>query len=326
MGQVVEDRYLIEAALGRGAMGMVYRARHTVLGREVAIKVLHGHLLGDRTMVARFEREAAAAAKLHHHNLVNVIDVGETSTRQKLMVLELARGQCLASMVGLVPMEATRVVHLAKQLLHGLAHAHAAGLVHRDLKPENVVVELAEDGTEVAKIVDFGIAVLRGHDDALADVRLTDSGMVMGTPHYMAPEQAKGQPADPRTDLFALGVMMYEMLAGKLPFDGNGMDAILASVHKDPPPIAERSLGVTVDPLLEAFVRKLMARRIFARFRDAHAALDMLALIERDPEAAATALGLAVHKALALVSLPPMSAEPAPPSSFWQRVRKYFRK
>ncbi|MBA2539298.1 MAG: serine/threonine protein kinase, partial [Deltaproteobacteria bacterium] len=184
VGQVVEDRYRIEARLGAGGMGVVYRARHIKVGREVAIKVLHDHLLSDPMMVARFEREAAIAARLAHRNLISVIDVGETATKQKLMVLELARGHSLAEIVADGPLARDRVVALTAQLLAGLEHAHTAGLVHRDLKPENVIVEVDEHGVEIPKIVDFGVALLRGGDDK----RLTTAGIVLGTPHYMAPE------------------------------------------------------------------------------------------------------------------------------------------
>ncbi len=280
VGQVVEDRYRIETQLGSGGMGVVYRARHIKVGREVAIKVLHEGLMTDPTMVERFEREAAIAARLSHRNLVSVIDVGETANKQKLMVLELARGETLAELIAKGRFARSRVIALTAQLLEGLDHAHAAGLVHRDLKPENVIVELDDTGAEIPRIVDFGIAMLRGDDR-----RLTVAGMVLGTPQYMAPEHAQGQLVDPRTDLFALGVMVYEMLAGKLPFDGTGVDVALANITQDPPAIEQRS-GALVDPLLEAFARRLMARRITDRFQSARAALDVLELIDQHPEAA----------------------------------------
>jgi serine/threonine protein kinase len=280
VGHVVEDRYRIEAQLGSGGMGVVYRARHIKVGREVAIKVLHDHLLSDPTMVERFEREAALAARLAHRNLVSVIDVGETAAHQKLMVLELARGQTLAEIVASGGLSRERVIVVTTQLLAGLEHAHAAGLVHRDLKPENVIVEVDEHGHEIPKIVDFGVALLRGDER-----RLTTAGVVLGTPQYMAPEHAQGHAVDPRTDLFALGVMVYEMLGGKLPFDGTGVEVALANITQDPPPIFART-GIAVDPLLEAFARRLMARRIRDRFQCARAALDVLELLETQPAAA----------------------------------------
>ncbi len=294
VGQLVEDRYQVEALLGAGGMGSVYRARHIKLGREVAIKVLHDHFLQDPVMVERFDREAAIAAKLDHQNLIRVIDVGETATKQKLMVLELARGTSLGELIAQGPMAPSRIVRLVTQLLAGLDHAHAAGLVHRDLKPDNIIVELDDHGEEVPKIVDFGIAVLREdldpstRPDALR--RLTVSGLVLGTPQYMAPEQARGTALDPRCDLFALGVIMYELLAGTLPFDGTGVDVAIANLSKDPPAIGVRAPGVTVDPLLEEFMRRLMARRAGDRFASARVALDVLELVEHHRDAAAELL------------------------------------
>ena len=286
VGQVVEDRYRIEAELGCGAMGMVFRARHVKVGRHVAIKVLHGHLMRDPVMLERFDREAAIVARLHHKNLVDVLDVGETADGQRYMVLDLVRGPSLASMLAHGRLEPARILQLTKQLLAGLDHAHAAGLVHRDLKPENVIVERDDFDREVPRIVDFGIAVLRDSDS-----RLTTAGTILGTPAYMAPEQAQGGAPDPRTDLFALGVMVYEMLAGRQPFEGSSMEIVLANMSLDPPRIAERA-GLDVDPLLEAFARKLMARRLRDRFASARDALAMLELIERDRTGALAALGV----------------------------------
>jgi eukaryotic-like serine/threonine-protein kinase len=286
-GTVALDRYRIEAVIGSGAMGTVYRARHIRAGREVAIKVLHDHLVRDPVMVQRFDREAAIAARLSHRNLVGVLDVGTTAAGSKLMVLELARGETLAAIAARETLPRERVVRILEQLLHGLEHAHAVGLVHRDLKPDNVIIEDDE-----ARIVDFGIAVLRdGPADDAAALRLTACGTLLGTPAYMAPEQAQSDALDPRTDLFALGVIAYELVAGLRPFDGSALEVMLANANQDPPPIAERAPGRTVDPLLEAFARRLMARTPRDRFASARAALDALALIDRDRAAAARVLG-----------------------------------
>ena len=155
-----------------------------------------------------------------------------------------------------------RVIHLTRQLLEGLYHAHEQGLIHRDFKPENVIVERDTHGAEVPRIVDFGIAILReGGDSTDGPGRLTTNGLVLGTPHYMAPEQAVADPIDHRIDLFALGIMVYEMLCGKLPFDGTGAEVARANLLLDPPPIAERVPYLDVDPLLEAFARRLMAKK-----------------------------------------------------------------
>ncbi|HSN25074.1 MAG TPA: serine/threonine-protein kinase, partial [Kofleriaceae bacterium] len=211
-GQVILDRYLVEEELGHGAMGVVYRGRHTKLAREVAIKVMHDHLVHERTLVERFRREAQVAGRLHHPHVVGVIDVGELADKRQVMVMELARGETLADLMER-PMPRSRMIKLVAQLLQGLDHAHAAGLVHRDLKPENVLV----DEDDVARIVDFGIAVLREPDQH--SERLTDTGMIVGTPLYMAPEQAKDEPVDQRADLYALGVIVFEMIVRRPPFE-----------------------------------------------------------------------------------------------------------
>ena len=306
INKTVLDRYLVEADLGKGAMGKVYRGRHVKLGRQVAIKVLHYHLVHDKSMLGRFRREAQVAARLSHGNVISVLDVGETEGTH-VIVFELARGSTLRRVLDTAPLPAARIIQLVGQILQGLDHAHGVGLIHRDLKPENIIVETAPDGTgEVPRIVDFGIAALRDPDESVEGGKLTASGVIVGTPLYMAPEQAKGEEFDHRVDLFALGVVVYEMLAGVQPFEGSAIEIALANIGKDPPPISERVRGIPpVDPLLELFARKLMARRLGDRFASAHAALQTLELIERDRDHALLALGqMNVAKALSVVALP----------------------
>jgi serine/threonine protein kinase len=173
--------------------------------------------------------------------------------------------------------------------------------VHRDLKPENVIVERDNFETEVPRIVDFGIALLRDQT-----TRLTSAGTILGTPAYMAPEQAQGGDPDPRTDLFALGVMLYEMLTGRQPFDGSSMEIVISNMTLDPPAMSQRTSS-EIDPLLEAFARKLMARQLCDRFPTARAALEVLELCERDREAAAVALGVTRRVSLPTVPLPPLA-------------------
>ena len=289
VGQVILDRYAVEAELGHGAMGVVYRGRHTKLAREVAIKVMHDHLVHERTLVERFRREAQVAGRLHHPNVVGVIDVGELPDKRQVMVMELARGESLADLMER-PMTRSRLVKLVGQLLQGLDHAHAAGLVHRDLKPENVIVEEGD----IPRIVDFGIAVLREPEQNTE--RLTDTGMIVGTPLYMAPEQAKDEHVDHRADLYALGVIMYEVMVGAPPFSGSPLDVALAKIREELPPLPHVPEGTQ---LLDMFMRKLAARDRDRRFASAHEALTTLALIDSDPKAASIALGI-MDVALAL--------------------------
>jgi serine/threonine protein kinase len=306
VGKTVLERYRVEAVLGKGAMGTVYRGSHHRLARSVAIKVLHEHLVHDTKMLARFQREAQIAARLQHPNLISVLDIGETEDGLHIMVLELAKGPSLADVMMKKALTPERTIHLVRQLLAGLDHAHNEGLIHRDLKPANVMVETSDSGEEVAKIVDFGIAVLRDPDETIAGGKLTSTGQILGTPLYMAPEQAKGDAFDHRVDLFALGVIVYEMLSGKWPFEGSAIEIAIANIGQDPPPIAQRAPDVTVDPLLERFARQLMARRLINRFGTAHEALQVLDLIAEDRVEAALALGIMnVKRALDVVSLPP---------------------
>lgn len=310
IGEILANRYQIEVRLGEGAMGTVYRARHVKVGRAFAVKVLHPKLLEDAKVALRFEREAELAGRLRHANVIGVVDVGETPDGLRYMVMDFAEGDDLAELLSQAPMSAARVLNLSRQMLEGLYHAHQAGLIHRDFKPENVIVEKDMHGLEVPRIVDFGIAILReGGDSPDSQGRLTTNGLVLGTPHYMAPEQAVADPIDHRIDLFALGIVVYEMLCGKLPFDGTGAEVARANLLLDPPMISQRVPHLEVDPLLEAFALRMMAKKRDHRPATAKAAREILDLIERDRPAAAAALGVP----LAVEPRAPQVTEDSPP-------------
>jgi serine/threonine protein kinase len=313
LGQIVLDRYELEAVLGAGATGTVFRGRHVALPRKVAIKVLHDDMAREPTMLARFRREAEAAGRLHHANLSGVIDFGATAAGHPLIVMDLVEGPSLRAVLdAAAPTHAAtgeglpraRLIHLVRHILRGLDHAHAAGLVHRDLKPDNVIVARDDHGEDQPRIVDFGIAALCT-DDAVSGGKLTQTGALLGTPLYMAPEQARGERVDPRVDLFALGVMMFEMVSGTTPFDGSALEIVVANMDRDLPAIADRAPGARFDPVLELFLRKLAARDKARRFASAEAALAVLDLLERDPDDAAVRLGRTdVTRALDVISLP----------------------
>ena len=305
IGETLANRYQIEHKLGEGAMGSVYRARHVKVGRAFAVKVLHSRIDDDK-VAQRFEREAELAGRLSHANVIGVVDVGETPDGLRYMVMDFAEGEDLAGMLTEAPFRRDRIVRLTRQLLEGLFHAHEAGLIHRDFKPENVIISKDDHGEEVPRIVDFGIAILReGGDSSSSEGRLTTNGLVlgtpdgtlMGTPHYMAPEQAVADPIDHRIDLFALGIVIYEMLCGKLPFDGTGAEVARANLLLDPPPISQRVPYLEVDPLLEAFARRLMAKRRDERPPTARDAREILDLIDQDPVKAAALLGVPLERA-----------------------------
>jgi serine/threonine protein kinase len=286
IGQIFAGRYLIEDTIAEGGMGRVYRARHTRLDRRFAIKVLHPELSMQESTVLRFHREATAISRLSHHNVVRVVDFGELDDGLLYLVMELVDGRSLRDIIredG--PLPADRILELLGQICDGLAHAHRHGLVHRDFKPENVVVERHVDG-EHARIVDFGIAA------DVAAQRITTDGLVLGTPSYMAPEQAVGRFVDHRADLYALGVVLYEMVTGVQPFAGSPGLVMQMHALEPPPPMAERAPGVVVDPLLEALARRLMAKRPEDRIETAREVRRLVKLATSRRGLALAALGV----------------------------------
>jgi eukaryotic-like serine/threonine-protein kinase len=279
VGSTVAGKYDIEALVGEGSMGRVYRARHAYLSREFAVKVLYADLTADPTMRMRFAQEAEAASRLRHPNLVSVIDFGRTETGLLYMAMDYADGPSLAEVVEVQgPLGDSRALTIIQQIAEGLAHAHACGLIHRDLKPDNVVL-CRRDDAEVALVLDFGLAI--SVDDESPSPRLTARGVVLGTPAYMAPEQIRQQPVDHRADLFALGMISYVMLAGAPPFDGNSIETAANIATKPMPPISERNPGVRVSAALESLVMRLLEKRPDDRPASAAAVLDALAGVRR---------------------------------------------
>jgi serine/threonine protein kinase len=248
------DGFRIDAVLGRGATGTVYLATQVALDRAVALKMLHPPLAADPEMVARFHREARAVARLSHPGVVAVLAVGDGPDGRPYMAMELVVGTTVERLIASGPLPTARAAEIGAQIAAALAQTHAAGVVHRDLKPANVMLVRRPDGGDHAKLVDFGIA--RTFDD---EPRLTAGGIALGTPHYMAPEQVLGEAVDGRTDLYALGVVLYRMVTGALPFDGAGMQVMMAHLHRAPDP--PRTRLATVDPALEAVILRCLAKR-----------------------------------------------------------------
>jgi serine/threonine-protein kinase len=308
VGEILGERYAIEELLGEGGMGRVYRAHHVRMSRRFAVKVLFGDLAGDPKVVARFSREAEAASRLHHPSVIGVVDFGETPDGLLYLAMDFADGPTLGQVIdegGPVPSARARLI--AEQIADGLEHAHKKGLVHRDLKPDNVVIEQGEHGDQ-ARVLDFGIAILKDERDEQSS-RLTTDGLVVGTPHYMAPEQAMNEPIDHRIDLFALGVMLYEMLAGKLPFDGGPAEVARAHITQVPPRVHRRNPAVTTDPLLEALAFRLMAKKPDDRPENAKDVAMCLRAIGNDRGAAAR--WLKVDDSQSAVGIRPATPPPA---------------
>ncbi len=258
IGRVLGGRYRLEVLLGSGSMGRVYRAEHVLMHKPLAVKILNAEHAKNPELVARFEREAIAAANIEHANVVAATDCAKLEDGTVYLALELIEGTNLRAEIARGALEPRRALHVARQIAAGLAAAHAKNIVHRDLKPENVVLVEKDGDPDFVKILDFGIAKLTPESGKSP---LTRVGVVLGTLDYMAPEQALGQPVDHRADLYALGVVTYEMLCGVCPFEGESSSAILAlQLKKQPPPFSQRSPGLSVPPGVEALVMKLLAK------------------------------------------------------------------
>lgn len=264
IGTELDGRYKILELLGQGGMGSVYVAEQLALRKEVALKMIRPELAGDGEMAARFAREAMASAKLDHPHVAAALDYGTLPDGGAFLVMQLVRGRSLADVIereGALPW--ARATAIAAQVADALAAAHAAGIVHRDLKPENVLLEPRDDGSELVKVLDFGIARVAMDDgpapEGAAPRRaLTRVGMVMGTPGYMAPEQAMGEKVDERADLYALGVMLWESVMGTELFPGTELTAIVSRQLTEPtPPLGD----VGAPPELEALLTRLLANR-----------------------------------------------------------------
>jgi serine/threonine-protein kinase len=269
---VIADRYRIDALLGEGGMGRVYSAEHVLMRKRLAVKVLHRELTSVPDVVARFEREAMAAANIDHPNVAAATDFGKLADGSVFLVLEYVEGKNLRDEIAKGPFAVERAVRIARQIASALGSAHQLSIVHRDLKPENVMLVQKGSEADFVKVLDFGIAKVPIGEgpEAPGGKALTKVGMVFGTPEYMAPEQALGQPVDGRADLYALGVIFYEMLAGIRPYSSSSQAGILGQQLSQPiPPFAERAPGVQVPPSVEQVVQRLLARDAADRYQKA---------------------------------------------------------
>jgi tRNA A-37 threonylcarbamoyl transferase component Bud32 len=282
VGQTLEGKYKIIREIGRGAMGVVYQGLHIALDRRVAVKTLRQEMSNDADLATRFEREARAASAIGHPHIIDVFDLGRTPDGLLFMVMEFLDGVPLTTLLQQSPLLPTPLaVNLMTQVLGGLSAAHKHGIVHRDLKPDNIFVINTEDRPNFVKIVDFGIAKKLSARQpgrvSPAAMSGTMVGTVMGTPLYMSPEQAIGQVAeiDHRTDIYAAGVVLYEMLCGRTPFQGQGYAAILGAVleGKYPPP---HTLRPDIPPAIEAAIVRAIDRDIQKRFPSAAAMRDAI--------------------------------------------------
>jgi serine/threonine-protein kinase len=270
VGHVLDGKYTLLSKLGEGGMGSVYLAEQATMGREVAIKVLRREFSQNRMAIKRFLREARAASKLAHHNTITVYDFGQSNQGLLYLVMERLSGRPLADIMddeGPLPPE--RAVHIVSQICDSLSEAHRQGITHRDLKPENIFIEDKVGHEDFVKVLDFGIAKMQGDE---ATGQATATGMICGTPSYMSPEQAMGKDIDGRSDIYALGVLLYELVTNEKPFDGvTPMEVMLKHINESPPNVYSRT-SIRIPLGLQDALDRLLAKKAEQRPADCQAA------------------------------------------------------
>ena len=274
LNKVIAGRYRLEARIGEGGMGIVYRARHVLIDRIVAVKLIRPDLRGETHLRAWMLREARAANRVDHAHIIDIHDIGETDESELYLVMEYLVGTPLSAEISRGPMVIQRAVDILEQMGAALARAHDLGVVHRDLKSDNILLTARGGRKDFVKILDFGLAAL-AHDP-----RLAPKGAVFGTPEYMSPEQARGETAGPQSDLYALGVLFFEMLTGHLPFRSSDRDTLLEMQRSAtaPKPGASRP---DCHPVAERIALRLLEKDPRKRYRDGHHLLEELKALQR---------------------------------------------
>jgi serine/threonine-protein kinase len=260
LGRVLGGRYRLIERLGQGGMGTVYRATHTLMDKPVALKILRAELATDAEAVARFHREARSASRLDHDHCIRVTDFGQSDDGLLFLVMELLDGHSLSYVTRRGPVPSARAAAIGVAIAEALGHAHEQGIVHRDLKPDNVFLARRAKGREIVKVLDFGLAKLAS-DSALGP-SITRDGTVFGTPEYMAPEQAEGEKLDGRTDIYALGIILYQLVTGEVPFKSSNFVALLTKqVAELPIPPRELRPDLDIPPGLEQVILHCLEKR-----------------------------------------------------------------
>ncbi|MEY4511425.1 MAG: hypothetical protein RLZZ450_3547 [Pseudomonadota bacterium] len=287
VGATIAGKYRLVRPLGHGGMGTVYKAENVVIGKVVAIKLLHGSLQEDDIAMQRFQREARSMVAISHRNIVEVIDMGRDTNGSPYLVMEYVRGSSLKSLIaknGALPV--VRAARIAGQILDALAATHRRGIVHRDLKPENILISARTGERDVVKVVDFGISTFA---DSVAEyereAELTPTGLTMATPYYASPEQIRGANGrDPRVDLYAVGVLLYEMMSGHRPFEGDNLPELCTRILAgEIAPLCVFRKDVA--PAFEAIIRKALANRAQDRYQSAIELAQALVPFGADPVA-----------------------------------------
>jgi eukaryotic-like serine/threonine-protein kinase len=269
IGSVVSGRYRIVRRIGEGGMGIVYEAEHVVIEKRVGLKVLREDFTSRSDVVERFRQEAKSASRIGHENIIDISDFGITDAGAHYFVMELLHGHDLAvELEQKGPLTPERAVRIVGTCARALGAAHAKGIVHRDMKPENIFLCARDDGDDFVKIVDFGIAKMNDLETGAPGQKLTKTGMIFGTPEYMSPEQASGKQLDHRVDVYALGIILFELLTGRVPFVGDTFMGILTAHVLEPvPPLRSVNPRCSASPELEAVVMKAVAKSPADRFQ-----------------------------------------------------------
>jgi len=270
LGAIVDERYRVLRRIGEGGMGIVYEVEHVVIEKRLALKVLRDDYSSRPDVVARFRQEARSASRIGNEHIVDISDFGETVNKASYFVMEMLDGEDLANVLsrdGTIPL--SRAADILTQCARALSAAHAKGIVHRDMKPENIFLITRENRPDFVKIVDFGIAKMSDVEtDGQPGRKLTKTGMIFGTPEYMSPEQAAGKSLDHRVDIYALGVICFEMLTGSVPFSGDTFMGVLTQHMFEPPPsLLAMNPNVRVPDAMEAFIQKALAKDANDRFQ-----------------------------------------------------------
>ncbi|MBY0547015.1 MAG: serine/threonine protein kinase [Candidatus Obscuribacterales bacterium] len=271
IGKLIQDRYRIESLIAKGSMGVIYKATQELIGREVAVKVMHNYLVSDDESLKRYHKEAKAASRLNHPNITTIYDFGVLASGQPYIVMDLLTGKTLADYLkerNQLTLNQTLMVF--QQVCLALAEAHKCGIVHRDIKPENIVIDEMPDGKSIqVKVVDFGIATFsEGIDDTLG--KITKTGTVCGSPFYMSPEQCDASKLDHRSDLYSLGVVLFETLTGKVPFESKDIYQVLTMQVKDAPPkLKKMRPDLEYADAIESVVAKALSKEPDQRYQTA---------------------------------------------------------
>ncbi len=271
IGRVLAGKYVVQRRIGEGGMGLVYEGVHRDIDKRVAIKVLREDLSRRPEVVARFRQEAKSASRIGHENIVDISDFGETTRGASYFVMEFLEGEDLANVLGReVTVDAERACAIVLQCCRALSATHAKGIVHRDIKPENIFLTKRDGVDDFVKIVDFGIAKMSDIEtDGAPGRKLTKTGMIFGTPEYMSPEQAAGKELDHRVDVYALGIILYECAAGRVPFEGDTFMGVLTQhMFAELPPIREINPRATLSREIELVIRKALSKDPDDRYQD----------------------------------------------------------